>query len=164
MKLPFQINESLGKACEIAITFILAWMTLVLVLHIVSRAIFDTGIPWTDEMARYTMIWLIFIGAALATKNKDQIRVTAIEEKFPSLRRFLTISQQIITLAYLSVVIWASWRTLKIVHTQISANMNIPMSYIYVSITVGAILMVIFTINQLAIKNTSNEEEGGNPA
>jgi TRAP-type C4-dicarboxylate transport system permease small subunit len=58
-----------------AIVLLLTAMTLVVVLGIVARYILLISIPWTEEMARYFMIWTAFMAFGLAYRRRELILV-----------------------------------------------------------------------------------------
>lgn len=152
------LSDKLNKITEVIITLLLVWLTIVLVIQVSSRYVFNSGMPWTEEMARYTMIWVIFLGAAVVTRVKEHISVPIMETLFPSLKKYLHLIQNILFLIFVVLVLSYSWSTLEILRFQTSANMGLSMALVYSVIPISFVLILIHLItNMIAGENDSKE-------
>lgn len=52
-------------------------MVLAVFVQIISRALFNMSFPWTEELARYLMIWVTFLGASFAFQYGAHISIEA---------------------------------------------------------------------------------------
>ena len=66
--LPRRIRRGLLAAEKIAATLLLVAVTLLVVLQVVARYVFDRPLFWTDELARYCYVWLSFVAAVAERK------------------------------------------------------------------------------------------------
>ena len=58
------------------IAFVLFWaLALIVFLQFFTRYILNDSLAWTEEIARYGLMWLAFIGGAVVTRKKTQIAV-----------------------------------------------------------------------------------------
>ena len=55
----------------------LSTMILCLSAQVLARMMVGTSIAWTEELSRYTFLWSVYLGAALAAKRGAHVRVTA---------------------------------------------------------------------------------------
>ena len=134
------------------------WMTVVLFFQVGGRYLLDSGMAWTEEMARYAMIWTVFLGAAVATKDGSQIRVPVLEKIFPTLKKQLKRLQHVVFLIYLFLVIVISWDTLKVVYFQTSPNMGISMAIVYAIMPLSFIIMFVHVLTQW--RSTPTQKRG----
>ena len=140
------LSDQLDRLSQIAITILLMWMTVVLFIQVGGRYLMDSGMAWTEEMARYAMIWTVFLGAAVATKDGSQIRVPVLEHIFPMFKKHLKWLQNIVFIIYLVLVIVISWDTLKVVYFQSSPNMGISMAIVYAIMPVSFLFMLVHVL------------------
>ena len=70
-----QLDEKLGRAEQVLVALFLSVMILIAFLQIVLRNFFSTGISWGDSLVRYLVVWVGFIGAALAAKEGKHISI-----------------------------------------------------------------------------------------
>lgn len=111
----------------------------VLGLHVVA--------PWTDEVARYMMIWLIFVGGAVAARQAKLIGIEVLVHALPPRAgNALKYSAHALSLTFYSIVFVIGIEWLRFGGSETSPVLRIPMSYVYASMAVGALLMLLNTI------------------
>lgn len=140
------------------ITIFLIIMTTILAIQIGARSIFQMGIIWTDELARFLMVAMVYLGAAVATRDRSHITVSIFEDFYPSLRKWLAPVQWIVMLSYAVLLIKFGLDTIEVVGAQKSPNMRISMGLVYAVLPLSAAVMVIHLIGRIG-KRTEKEEE-----
>ncbi|GIP62806.1 hypothetical protein J32TS6_13610 [Virgibacillus pantothenticus] len=79
--------KKLGKAINAllngSIVLILSIMVLLVFLNAVMRYLFNSGITWSEELSRYSFVWLVFLGAIVAFKEGAHIIVDLVVSKLP---------------------------------------------------------------------------------
>lgn len=78
MKLLNLIDDIIAKIESVILMILLSLMVIVGFAQVVLRNLFETGISWADPMLRYTVLWLAFIGASLATKENRHINIDVL--------------------------------------------------------------------------------------
>ena len=68
---------------QASICVLLSIMIIVAFLQIVLRNIFATGIAWADPLVRNLVLWVGFVGAAIATREGRHITINAIPQWMP---------------------------------------------------------------------------------
>jgi len=68
---------------QASICVLLSVMIIVAFLQIVLRNVFATGISWADPLVRNLVLWVGFIGAAIATREGRHITINAIPHGMP---------------------------------------------------------------------------------
>ena len=135
------------KCCHWVIIIGLAVMTLVLFAQVAARYLFDSGLSWSEELSRYIMIWVVYLGAAVVYKDNSHISVTALEEAIgPKARLWLNLFQKLVSMGFIGLVGVYSYRTLEFAALQTSPNMLIPMNYIYLVFPLSSALIILHLI------------------
>lgn len=57
------------------LVFLLSSMILLAAYQVIARNFFDTGILWGDALVRVLVLWVTFIGATIASRNDEHIRI-----------------------------------------------------------------------------------------
>jgi TRAP-type C4-dicarboxylate transport system permease small subunit len=83
MKTLERLDHWIARAEKYIIVVLLSAMILVGFLQILLRNLFDTGMPWGDSLVRYLVLWVGFIGAALAVKENKHIRIDVFSRWLP---------------------------------------------------------------------------------
>jgi C4-dicarboxylate transporter DctQ subunit len=111
--------------------------------------IYETSLDvltWTEELARYLMVWTVFIGAAIGAKLGAHVGVEAFINLLPArfTRRCLLLGG-VISASFSLFLVWYGLQVVqRITDTgQVSPALEIPMLYIYAILPAGALLMAI---------------------
>jgi C4-dicarboxylate transporter, DctQ subunit len=138
----------------------LAWAiifsSLLLFVNVVMRYIFLLPIYWAEELSRYLMVWVIFIGASQVTlKGGGHIAVDIVPRLLsPRANKILSFLVNLIGIFFTLVLIYFSFRQMmrvKIAH-QVSPAMELPMWIAYLSIPLGMFFMLIRYIQQMVFR------------
>ena len=70
-----RLDDIISRIEKILIVFLLSLMMMMAFSQIVLRNLFATGFSWADVLVRYLVLWVAFIGAALATKDGKHINM-----------------------------------------------------------------------------------------
>lgn len=158
MQIVDKISYWIDAVSRSFLTIFLSVMTIALFGQIIARYFFQTGVIWTDELSRFLMVSMVFLGAAVATRDKSHITVSIFEDMWPSSKKWLAPIQSIVVLIYAIIVIKFGLDTLEVVKTQSSPNMRISMGIVYSIIPISAIIMSVHLAAQLT--NRKKSEEG----
>ena len=77
-----RLRRSADLSTRIAAVAALLALLATVVLGVAFRALGEPLI-WSDELARYLMVWLAFIGWILASRRRSHIRITLVIERLP---------------------------------------------------------------------------------
>ncbi len=109
------IDEAIAKIEKVLLTFLLSLMILVGFAQVILRNFFDTGFLWADPFLRYTVLWLAFIGASLATREDRHINIDVLTRLLtPKLKKLSSILTNLFALTVCVILLIASVNFIKI--------------------------------------------------
>src|SRR6476659_2814699 len=114
------------------IAFVLFWaLAFIVFLQFFTRYILNDSLAWTEEIARYGLMWLAFIGGAVVTRKKTHIAVELLGNLMkPSLlRTMLCALVDFVTLGFLALLAWFSISITERMESQTMTVFDLPMSY-----------------------------------
>ena len=76
-KLIFSYFEEIIASALFVVTLLLV------IVNVLTRYVFRTGIPWAEEMATSCFVWTAFIGSAACYKRRAHVGVDILVNKFP---------------------------------------------------------------------------------
>ena len=142
-----------------AITLFAA-MVAVTTIGVFFRYVLNSALPWAEEADRYLFIWLSFVGASITMRRKGHIAVDILVRSFePNLREWVALLAQACVLAFLAVVFWASQRVIEVTSQTRATATDIPISWVYLAVPVGCILIGIETV-RLMTQTWRKRKEG----
>ena len=124
---------------------------------------FIKAMPWTEEVAMYSMIYMALLGTEVGLRDGTQVAVTAIIEKLHGVtKKVVSIVEQIVLEVFTAVMLKAGTALfLKQIQTgQTTPVLKIPMSAMYFSLvlTFGLILLIQTVILVEKIIDLKNKE------
>lgn len=113
----------------------------VITLQIVSR-VFFSAVGWTEEVARFLLIWITFLGATLAFQRGRHIAVTFVVDALPArLRQVARVVAVLVALGFLIALIVIGYRYMQVQSYQKSPSLRLSMTYVYAIIPLCGALM-----------------------
>ncbi len=135
---------------EYAMLVLFPSMVIIVLVATFARYSQLFSIFWGEELARYIMIYMAYIGIALAMKRHAHVGVTALVEKFksPAGKKFFLIIQTLVILAFCIIITWllAGLISKQARIGQTSPALSIPMWIPYASVPLGMCLLFIRTV------------------
>ena len=140
---------------EVATMACLFTMFLSTLIGVLDRVVLGLGLPWTEELARFLLVWGSLLSAVVATKRREHFTLTLLLQHFG--KSGATIIDAIV-IGALGFVVWHAVELTKLANIQISPALGIPMSWIYASVPICAGLMIFFlTVQMLRRLNLVSE-------
>lgn len=150
MKTVSKINRCL---CRVEGVVMVVWFAVVLVVmacQVVSRYVFNAPLAWSEEFARYSFVWISYIGCAYCVGVDGHTSITALVDRL-SVR-----NQKLLRLVGNVIMAGVFLRIMPIATNYIAKNgkfltsiMRIPFKYLYWSLPVG----IVLTLVHLALKS-----------
>lgn len=156
-----KFKPTLDKILETILVIIMGIMVINVLWQVGSRYIMQSPSSFTDELARYLLIWLSILGASYVTGKKMHLSIDLLAQKIgPEKRKPLnTLVYAVVALfAMLAMVIGGS-RLVYIVASlgQTSPALEIPLSYVYIVLPIGGVIIIYYSI--LNMKYPEKEED-----
>jgi TRAP-type C4-dicarboxylate transport system permease small subunit len=125
----------------------LFFMAILVFGNVVLRYVFNSGIYWSEEIARFLFIWMIFLGAIGALKNNQHLGVDTLLKIVPRfMKKIMYVTSNVLVLYILWLVLDGSWNMVQINKENPAPATGLPMSYVYAvglvtSVAMGIILL-----------------------
>ena len=140
-------------------TFLMAAFTVALVgaifIEVVCRYLLFISTAWSEELARYLFIWMVYLAIGYAAKQRKHIKIDAALWLFPQrIRPYICIVGDIVVLLFSAFIIKTSYELfMKIAMLgQKSAAMGIPMQFVYMAPFVGFVLTFYRTLQTIWLR------------
>jgi TRAP-type C4-dicarboxylate transport system permease small subunit len=139
----FKLLELLVVACMLA-------MVVMVFGNVVLRYGFNSGITVSDEMSRYCFIWLTYIGAMIAMREKGHLGVDTLVKHLPiNGKKICLFMSEGLMLFCNGLFVLGTWKSHELQVTNVSPVVGISMIWIYgVGYVVGTV-MGLFNIHVL---------------
>lgn len=136
-----------NKILDIAAVAALCIMFSLVMLQVVMRYVFDSPLTWSEELARYSLAWLAFIGAILAMREGQHIDITVLVDNVPEkLKKWLAKISTTISALFLVLLIYLSMEFVLMNLHNNSPVTDMTMGYVYLCLPISAVGMLVFLL------------------
>jgi TRAP-type C4-dicarboxylate transport system permease small subunit len=136
-------DRSLQRLTAWLVVALAAAMTVSVLLGVFFRYVLNDSLSWSEELARYCLIWMSWLGASLALRRGGHIAVEfAIDALPPKARRIVVLGGECLTLAFLLIVLWYGIKATGNVARQSTIALGVSMAGPYASVPAGAALLI----------------------
>lgn len=143
-----KLSRSLNRRVEPVLFGLGFGMALVVAVQVFFRYVLNHSLFWSEELARYLLVWLTFLGASVAYRGKLHPGTDVFFIRMPpAVRRALAIFVHITSIALFGVMIVFGVKFSYFVRLQISPALHLPKWVIFSVIPISG---VIFLIHGLA--------------
>ena len=138
-------------------TFTVFWLLALDVFYqFFTRYVLDDSAAWTEEIARYLLIVVCFVGASIGVRKNTHIHVEFLYRYLPAgVGRALSTFVDVVRFAFLA---YATWLTVELVPRMHNLGMTVvdmPMSYVYALVALGFAMMT-FRAAQIGVLHWRN--------
>ncbi|MGD9124478.1 MAG: TRAP transporter small permease [Desulfarculaceae bacterium] len=120
-------------------------MSVIILLQVFFRYVVGASISWSEEAARYLMVWMGSLGAVVALRQGRHIGVRVLVDRLPgrTYDRFLVPVVQATIVTFLSFLLWQGVELANFNLDQLSPALEIPMLIPYAAVPAAALMMIL---------------------
>jgi len=144
-----RIGNMLERALSVFVGVALAGFAATVIVEVFFRYFLGFSLYWSNELATYLFIYLVFFGGSVALKRGELINVAFVKERLPlKWEKGVTLFMFLVMMAF---ALMASTFCTVLIQTSIktktvSPAMLIPMALIYLPIFLGFSFLAFFSL------------------
>jgi C4-dicarboxylate transporter DctQ subunit len=142
----FRFNQRVMLGGKILVGAIMTFSAFLLFVNVVLRYVFHYGMSWAEEVTRYILLWTVFVGAGVISREGAHVSMEALYNILPErLQRTAFLAIHIFCIVTIVAIFFFGTGLVKLVIEtgQTSEAAFIPMWLIYGAFPVGSILMIL---------------------
>jgi tripartite ATP-independent transporter DctM subunit len=145
------LEASLAMLVEIPAALLVVAEIVILFAGVVARYGLHRPLIWSDELASILFLWLAMLGAAVAFRRSEHMRMTAIVASAkPAMRAYLDVVATCAALAFLLLIAWPAYEYAYEESFITTPALQIPNVWRAAALPVGICLMALFAFLRLA--------------
>ena len=149
----------LAKVSIIAISVVMICVTLA---QVIFRYVIAAPLPWSEELARYCFVWIVFLGGAVGLSRGIHLGVDLFVNMLPwRAQRLLDMFTSVLIGAFAATVIYASLPVLNMNMFQRSPALGVQMSWIYIAIPISMGLILLICAERVLRQLFTKQDQGG---
>ncbi len=135
-------------AWEDWVTLVLFWALAFTVFYqVFTRYFLDDPAGWTEEIARYLLVAVVFIGASMSVRKNNHIQVDIFYRLMPAaLQRALSTGVDLLRVAFLGYSTWLAYLLTQRIGGQRMAIVDLPMGLVFGAMVFGFAMMTVRSV------------------
>lgn len=144
--------DRLNVGLTYVIGFLLAVMTFAVLTQVVVRFVLtaagiNLSAAWTEELARYVLIWIVFLGAGIGCRKRQLISLEFVVRWLPSLPGQGVVHLGLLgCIGFFGLLISVGLAFMELGAVETSPVMQVPKAWVYAAMPAGACLMILNTV------------------
>lgn len=158
-----KVNDLLMQFIKIVLIIFGTVMTILVIMNVILRKVFNSGLSWSEEACRFLFIWVTFLGAILANDaglHGDHMRMDFIVEKFHGVpRKVIELVALGLMLVMLGTLFIGGVHLVQNTWAFLTSALEIPKGAVYLCAPIGFGYMFIQTVIKVVrvLKATDDE-------
>ncbi|MEX2632286.1 MAG: TRAP transporter small permease [Tistlia sp.] len=142
--------DAIAMVVGAALALLLTVIVVAIFAQVFWRYVLNEPLVWPEEAARYSFIWLSFLGLPLLLRHGEMIAVETVAAALPErVRALLQGLAGLLAVPLLVILVWQGIRLMDVVSGQIAPATGLPSSLLYLAAPVGALLSLFFLAERL---------------
>ena len=132
-------------------------MALMVFANVALRFLTNHSILWVEEVSRYAMIWLTFLGAGLVLRHGGHIGIDTLQDRLPQWAPTIRATIFVLVLGFCGFMAWVGARYAMLTWHQTTAVLQIPVGIVYLALPAGFLLLIMHLLLMAAPYVRRNE-------
>lgn len=138
------LGRRLNWVVERTCALLVALMVIVVWVGVVSRYAIDLGVTWTEEFARYLMIWAALLAVSCGVYYREHVGLMLIKESLPpAIHRWFSLLLDLIGLAFFLILLVYGINMTREGAQQYATIFNMKMTLPYAAVPVSSALAAL---------------------
>lgn len=142
-----KFDALLARAEETLIGGLLIVASFVLFANVVARYGFNDSFPWAEELTRYAIVWMVFVGSSLAAGRGAHISVDVLLRLLGNspASKALIVGVDVLCVAFSVCLVVFGWDLVTQAREfgQITPSLQVPLWAVQLAMPVGGVLMTL---------------------
>ncbi len=146
-----KIKYGMDKFLAIFCAILLSFMTILVLIQVISRYVFNSPAAFTEELVRYSLIWTGFIGAAYAFSTREHMALGLVKDKMTGepKKALMVFIDALILLIAIFVITIGGFKLAMSARMEFSALLGVPRSLVYGIAPVSGVCIILAQIINL---------------
>ena len=144
------LSDATNKLISKFVVLLIFLLSLLLGVAVFYRYALNDSIYWSNEVARYLLAYIVFLGSTMAHKHKAHIRIdmifTYISDK---MKQNLDITISLFFIAFWVIIVLGCIKLFPLFMIQTTATLQIPYAVPFASLPISAVIWILYCMDDI---------------
>lgn len=142
--------EKINRMFRIFLAALMALMVMSVTWQILSRYLLAAPSSWTEELARFLMVWIGILGASYAYRVKMHLGIDLLAQSLSGRRAFVldVFVNAVVAVFALAVMVVGGSKLVAMTWelNQLSPALGLPMAWVYIVVPLSGLLITVYAV------------------
>ena len=145
-----RINTIIDKQISLFVVALMILLSILLSVSVFYRYVLNDSIYWSNEVARYMLVYIVFLGATMAHKHKSHIRIDIILGSLSHKnKKYIEMLIGGLFIFFWILVLMGSLKLLPLFLMQKTATLEIPFAYPFAALPISACIWILYCADDI---------------
>jgi len=157
------VSRVIDRTLSYVVAVLLVAMSFTVFGNVICRYFLDASLAWYEEVSRFLLIWIVFLGAVIAYIKGDHLGIDVLLIFLPlKPRQVVVVVADLLVMAALAIMFQGGWEMAmdSLASGWVAASVPIPYGWVYMVGPVSAGLMFIQAVIKTAADMNALKEVG----
>jgi TRAP-type C4-dicarboxylate transport system permease small subunit len=149
MKIIQVFSRIANRIIETSVFAMLIAMVGIVSASVFWRYVLNDALSWSEELVRYLLVWVSFLGASIATYRGAHIGIAVVTDRLTERnQRVIGLLANLFILVFLGVILYQGIKILPVMAVRIAPTLGIRMKVFYMALPIAAGVMILHVVAQ----------------
>ena len=144
------LNSCILRLCRWLALTLLAVMTAIVLSGVFFRYVLDDALVWSEEIAKFLMVWMTFVAAPLAFRAGELVAIEAVPNALRGrAREVLVVFIQVSIISLMIAFVDRGSFLAQNAYIQRASTVNVSIMYVYSAMPLGALFILLLSVEIL---------------
>lgn len=151
------------RAAEIVLALIALALLGAVSVSVFYRYVLNDSLAWGDELPSMLLVWLTFLGAAVITRDNENLNFDGVVKLLPMLgQRICAAFNAVLILIFLGYMTWHGWLIADQSWARNAITIPVSMGIVRLIVPIsGALMMLVYALDLIRILSGGNLKTSG---
>ncbi len=157
MKLYEKLLTTLTAISGYLSALFMAALSVIVFLGVFSRYVLNSPWQWTEEAARISFVWVVFLAASIGVRRGLHFRFALLFDHVgPGWKRALEVLANLWVMFFAGIMVVRGYSFAMLNLSQLTPTMQIPWAWVYISVPISGALMALYSVEHIRVFATTN--------
>ncbi len=144
------LSDMTNKLISKFVVLLIFLLSLLLGVAVFYRYALNDSIYWSNEVARYLLAYIVFLGATMAHKHKTHIRIDMIFNYISDkMRKNLEITIALLFITFWVIIMAGCIKLFPLFLMQTTATLQIPYAIPFAALPISAVVWILYCVDDI---------------
>ena len=150
----------IDKTVRVVVSAMIAVFTVVILVSIFFRYVLNDSLVWSEQVCRYLYVWMVMLGMPVVYREKGNVAFDLLYNKFsPRVKRLFHVTTDLLIACFSGFLALQGLKYTILKGSTIITGINLPQGYLYVSQSIGGVIMILFVIEHIISQTKVSDEK-----